>query len=203
MQIIALSFYSGGHMQVDVSEILYELKQKQRTGLLSISVADDSHLFKIFVKKGEVYRISCGKMKGSECLAQFDGLALKSSFFLPDIDLGGERENIPPTNELISYFKMLKKTVDLRKPESDTPKTSTEPIRNLQMVLGDLKSALVDQVGPAGIKVFQRIVDEKWRPGPTPTNKDIENLVELLKLVIEDTGDRQLFTAATRKILSS
>jgi hypothetical protein len=189
-------------MKVDVSEILSELKQKQKTGLLSISVVDDTHLFKIFVKQGDVCRISCGKMKGAECLAQFDGLELKSSFFLPDIDLGGERENIPPTNELISFFKITNKTVDLRKTEPESPRSDSEPVRNLPLILDEIKAALIEQVGPAGIKVFQRTVDEKWRPGPSTTSKDLENLVELLRLVIENDGDRQYFTSATKKILS-
>lgn len=188
-------------MKVDLSEILYELKQKHKTGLLSISVVGVTHLFKIFIKKGEVHRIACGMMKGAECLSQFDSLELMSSFFLPDIDLGGERENIPSTNELISFFKMTNKTVDLRKTEPEPPKTQSELARNLPMLLDELKAALIEQVGPVGIKVFQRIVDEKWCPGPSPTNEDIENLVELLKVVIQDAADQQIFITAARKIL--
>lgn len=194
----------GECMKVDLSEVLSDLLRNKKTGLFSISVIDSNRLFKIFIREGDVYRLSFGNLRGAGCLAQFDELDFRSSFFIPNVDLSGEREAIPPTPDLLSLIKFADKTVYLKKPgENGKDSSKGDPVINLNGILEEMKEAFVEQVGPAGLKFFKRIVDEKWLPGPTPVRKDLERLSELLKDVIEDTKDRQTFAAETIRILSS
>ncbi len=191
-------------MKVDLSNVLSDLTQNSKTGLLSISVSDTNRLFKIYFKKGEIYRLGFGPLKGAECLAQFDELEFKASFFLPDIEVAGEPEKIPSTSEVVTLFKMADRSVEMKQPETSSPHMSNNgsPVSNLPRMLDDLKAALIEQIGPVGIKVFQRTVDEKWRSGSFATRHDLEKLISMLKDVIEDAGDRQTFLNASNKIIS-
>ncbi len=190
-------------MKVDLSEVLTDLWRKRKTGLFSLSVHDSNRLFKIFLKEGEVYRISFGNLRGPGCLPLFDELDFKSSFFLPSIELAGERENIPQTPDLISLFKITGKLIDLKKYDHKVSSSSNnEPINNVNRVLDELQAALVEQVGPAGLKAFKRIVEEKWQSVSSPTKEDIQLLVNLLKDLIEDTKDRHIFVVAANRLLS-
>jgi hypothetical protein len=191
-------------MKGDLSDILSDLISNKRTGLFSISVVDSNRLFKLFIRAGEIYRLSYGNLRGATCLASFDELEFKACFFLPDIELSGEHEVLPATADLISLFKIAAKAVFVKQPDNkgnDLP--NSEPVDNLNMILGALKDALVEQIGPAGIKVFHRIADEKWRPSPAPTRRDLDRFVDLLKDVIEDSKDKLTFVTAANKILSS
>jgi hypothetical protein len=82
-------------MKVALPEVLADLWRKRKTGLFSLSVHDSNRLLKIFLKEGEVYRISFANLRGPGCLPLFDELDFKASFFLPSIELAGERESIP------------------------------------------------------------------------------------------------------------
>ncbi len=190
-------------MKEDLSEVLSDLWRNRKTGLFSLSVLNSNRLFKIFIKEGEVYRISFGNLRGAGCLSLFDELDFKSSFFLPSIVLPGEREDIPPTSDLISLFKITGKLIDLKKYDNRVSGSSNnEPVNNLNRVLEELKAALVEQVGPAGLKAFKRIIEEKWQSVPSPTREDLQTLVNFLKDLIEDTKDRQIFVVAANRILS-
>jgi len=191
-------------MKGDLSDIISDLSLNKKTGLFSISVVDSNRLFKLFIRGGEIYRISYGNLRGAACLASFDELEFKACFFLPEVELQGEHEVIPSTANLISLFKIAAKDVVMKQPDTkgnDLPKS--EPVDNLSMILDEIKAALVDQIGPAGIKVFHRIAEEKWRPLPSPTRKDLERFVDLLKEVIEDAKDKLTFVAAANNILTS
>jgi hypothetical protein len=192
-------------MKMTLSEVVADINRGKKTGILSIAIqGDDKNLFKIFFKDGDVYHLTCGAQKDSDCLGQCDTLDFLSCSFLPNAKSDAARSaNLPVTSEIIRLLGAKKTLIEVLTPKGKTAPPGGQDAAasgDFARIREELKLALIRQIGPAGGKAFMKIVDEKWRV-PSPTKADLQKLVGLLKEEIEDGENRTQFTRDAEKIL--
>jgi hypothetical protein len=183
-------------VKTSLSDLITDINRTRKTGLLSINIRGSSNLFKMFFKEGETYHIAFGNYKGSECLSNLDTLDFSEYSFISDIKLD-LKSDIPPTAQIVQLFKVIGKVV-----EEKGGGGTVSPGVSLDVRIGEaLKTALTRQIGPAGGKVFTRVVEGKWRPSSTPTRDNLIELIELLKNEIDDADGKNEFVKEARKIV--
>ena len=189
-------------MKTSLPEFIEEINQSRKSGLLSIPVTGANTLLKLFFREGEVYYLTCGNVKGVECLGQITGHECTQYFFMPNVSLNVHDESIPPLSDLIQLFKNAGTVVEapshpgtgVSQPTPTKPGSATTTQENLKL-------ALTRQIGPAGSKVMTRIVEQQWRPSSPPSKEDYLRLIELLKNEIENPDDRNTFYQEARAVL--
>lgn len=189
-----------------VSEIVSDIHQNRKTGLLSITIRGDNNQFKIFFKDGEVYHITCGGQKNTDCIKNFIDLDFSACFFVPGVKLDVVNANLPATSDIIQIFKAKGTAVEIKEPDGRAHQTSAAaPVvadfQKIQRIREELKVAFIRQIGPAGGKILSKIIDEKWQVS-SPSKADLMNLINLLKGEIEDGENRKVFVSEAEKIIS-
>jgi len=189
-------------MSIALSEIIVAIVKNRKTGLLSTAVTDSNNLFKMFFRDGTIYHISCGNLKGTECLKDIARIDFSECSFIPDIKLDLALEVVLPTPEVIAHLQAAAKTV-----ESLSYVGSGQPLGVLDTegfsVLRDkLTIALVRQLGPVGGKIVAKTVDQKWHASSPPTKKELYELIDILKNEIDNVDDRNDFTKEAYAIIS-
>jgi hypothetical protein len=190
-------------MKTLLSDFIEEINRSKKSGLLSIPVKGANKLLKLFFREGEVYYVACGDAKGWGCMAQVTGSEFNDYFFMPDVSLNVQDGNLPSLSDIILYFKSAVAAAETA-PGSQTvdSRPSGGKIFPLSVVHDKLKLALTRQIGPAGAKVLNRIVEQQWRPSSPPGKEDFFQLIEFLKNEIENQNDRNTFLEEARDIFS-
>ena len=191
-------------MEIALSEFIAEINRSRKSGLLSIAVKGANTLLKLFFREGEIYHVTCGNVKGAECLAQAMGGEFAEYFFMPEVSLNVQEGNLPPLADIIRFFEAAGTAVEVPShpgmggSQQSRAQTGGAPAA----VQENLKLALIRQIGPAGAKVMSRTIEQKWRPSSPPTREELLSLVELLKDEIENPDDRNEFLKEATKTIS-
>lgn len=183
-------------MKTSLSDLIADINRTRKTGLLSINIRGSTNLFKMFFKEGEIYHIAYGNYKGHECLSNLDTLDFSEYSFISDIKLD-LKSDIPPTAQIIQLFKVIGKIVE----EKGGGGASSSGAGLDARISEALKTALTRQIGPAGGKVFTKVVEGKWRSSSMPTRDNLLELIELLKGEIDDADSKNDFVKEARKIV--
>ena len=190
-------------MKIALSEFIAEINRSRKNGLLSINVKNANTLFKLFFRDGEVYHITCGNVRGADCLAQVTGSDFAEYFFIPNMVLKVHDENLPSLADIIQCCSAAGSAVEVSPHTGKGGQTAgARDGSSLPAALEDLKLALIRQIGPAGAKVMSRIVEQKWQASSPPTREGLLRLVEFLKDEIENPDDRNEFLKEAAKIIS-
>ncbi len=192
-------------MKTPLSEFIAEINRTGKTGLLSITVKGVNTQLKMFFREGDVYHVTCGHVKGAECLAQATGNEFAECFFMPEVSLNVHDGNLPPLADIIRFFKTAGTAVAVKQPDGKAAHPTYPGAAGVSDFAGireELKTALIRQIGPAGAKVMARTIEQKWNASSPPTREELLRLVDLLKDEIENPDDRNEFLKeATRIIL--
>jgi hypothetical protein len=191
-------------MKTGLSEFIAEIYEGRKSGLLSIAVKGANTQLKLFFREGQLYHVTCGSVKGKECLAQAVGQEFSQYFFMPEVSLNVQDGNLPSLADIIQFFKAADKAVEVpahsgtggsRPPGAQTAGVSAAAQENIKL-------ALVRQIGPAGAKVFSRTIEQKWRASSPATREDLIRLADILKDEIENPDDRNEFLKEAAKSIS-
>jgi len=190
-------------MKTPLSDFIVEINQTRKTGLLSVPVKGANKMLKMYFRTGEVYHVACGDAKGWDCITKMPASDFADYFFMPNISLSVQDDDLPPLPDMIRYFKSAAATVETA---SGSQAAASQPPGGKNLASADvhdkLKLALTRQIGPAGAKVLKRIVEQQWRPAAPPQKEDFFQLIEFLKNEIENPNDRNTFLEEARKIFS-
>ncbi len=191
-------------MKTGLSEFIAEINRSGKSGLLSIAVKDANTQLKLFFREGQLYHVTCGSVKGKECLAQAVGQEFSQYFFMPEVSLNVQDGNLPPLADIIQFFRASDKAVEASSfPETGGSRPSGAQTAGVSAAAQEnIKLALVRQIGPAGAKVFSRTIEQKWRASSPPSREDFLRLADLLKDEIENPDDRNEFLKEAAKIIS-
>jgi hypothetical protein len=187
---------------MSLSELIADINQSRKNGLLSITVKGANTLLKLFFREGEIYHLTFGNCKGAGCLSQVTGNEFAEYFFMPDVSLNVQDGDIPPLTDIIRLFRGQNVAVATQ-PDSVTGRGQSSSVKrgDLSAAQEQIKLALIRQIGPAGAKVMTRTVGQ-WQTSSPPERNDFLRLIELLKDEIENDDDRNEFLKETREILS-
>jgi hypothetical protein len=191
-------------MKTALSEFIAEINRTRKSGLLSITVKGANTQLKMFFREGEVYHVTCGHVKGAECLAQATEIEFAECFFMPEVSLNVHDGNLPPLADIIRFFKTAGTAVEIRQPDGKAAQPAGPGAAGISDFAGireELKTALIRQIGPAGGKILSKVIEEKWRVS-SPTRADLMKLIGLLKDEVEDGENRNQFTEEAEKIIS-
>jgi hypothetical protein len=95
------------------ADVLQEFCVKGKTGAL-FAVVDQSidHMVRVYFEGGEILHLSCGPVKGKECLEQFDRYNFGMAVFLNGMKPPRILDNdLPMTSNVISMVKSTGKTI--------------------------------------------------------------------------------------------
>lgn len=189
-------------MKTALSEFIEEINRNRKSGLLSITVKGANTLLKLFFREGEVYHATCGNVRGSACLAQASGNDFAEYFFMPDIALNVLDENLPPLADIIRYFSDASSAAEVQLRPGTGGASRGQSVSGPPTAQENLKLALIRQIGPVGAKVISRIVEQTWKASSPPTREELLQLIDLLKVEIENPDDRSVFVKEATAILS-
>lgn len=188
-----------------LADVLSDIHRSKNTGLLSITISNDNNQFKVYFLNGDIYHLTYGGKQDAECLQNCTGYNFSSCFFLPNFRLESKKAALPGTVEIIARFGAHTGSIEVKhsdgralQPTGMTPEIGAQYAR----MRDGLKVALIRQIGPAGGKVFSKIVEEKWRVA-SPGKADFQNLVALLSTEIDDADNQKQFRSEAEKIISS
>jgi hypothetical protein len=128
-------------------------------------------------------------------------MELRDCSFIPGTELDKGSADLPATSDIIRTVMTSRKTVLFRGFSGADQETGQaraadgiEPLRRA------LITAFVRQVGPAGERIFGKIVKENWDSSSSIQRKDIIHLIDLLKKEIDDPADRRHFSEEAHAI---
>jgi hypothetical protein len=188
-----------------VADVLTDVSRARKTGLLSLSLRNDNNLFKLYFLEGEIYHLTCGGKQDTDCLQNCGSSEFVSCFFLADFKLEYKKPALlPSTAEIIALFAQRTDAIEVKPAAGRATIAGMDAEMNLHFarIREGLKVALIRQIGPAGNKVFTRIVDEKWRVA-SPRRADLQQLIALLQGEIDDAENRNQFRSEAEKLISS
>jgi hypothetical protein len=185
-------------MSIPLAKIVGDIHEGRKTGVLTVLVKGGNHLLKMFFRDGEVYYLTCGNLRNTECVDNINSLELGDCVFLPDVKMDAKAGPVLSTAELVQQLKASAKMVE-SKLVSGGPRAAGKEDSDEAKALEGIKVALIRQIGPAGAKVMTRIVSEKWHASMPFTKEDIETLISLLQNEIDDQDGRKAFIKEANK----
>ena len=92
-------------MEKNLGEVIEEISAEGKTGILSISVKNDNCLFKVFFRNGNIYHITHGTCRDSECLYKIPALDMDAGFFMSGAQVEIKNADMPVTQDIIKEAK--------------------------------------------------------------------------------------------------
>lgn len=95
------------------ADVLQEFCAKKKTGALFMVVLQNvDHMVRVYFESGEILHLSCGPLKGKECLEQFARYDFGMAVFLTGMKPPRVPESdLPMTSRVISMVKSTGKTI--------------------------------------------------------------------------------------------
>jgi len=192
-------------MKTNIANVVTNIYLGKKTGLLTLRIVQSNNLYKIFFREGQIYHISYGNKKGAECLSNIDSMDFSVCSFIADIKLDMPVASLPSTPDIIKHLEVVDKLVETRVGEgpasSNSAQSATADSGLSGRLSGQLKVALVRQIGPVGGKIFDRVVERKLQRSAPLQKTDLVDLISLLKEEIDDLDDRKAFINEANEII--
>lgn len=115
-------------MDKNLAELITELNRAKKTGILALSVKNDSALFKFFFRDGVVYHLTHGTCMDTECLTRLPSCTFDAGMFMPGAQIEAKDKAVPRTEDIIARIKAAGKTVRWdERPSPRADKTTSAP----------------------------------------------------------------------------
>ena len=172
-------------MKTNLADIISEINQSTKTGILSLSVKNDTSLYKIFFRDGIAYHMTFGTWKDSECLARLGGLNIVMGCFMPGAHVALENADLPTTEELIRQIKKTGKILEWAGKGECSPDAAVETTPGESIVDGGvlvkMEEELVNCVGPVAQMVLEGAFNACHLKKGTPISKtQFRRLIEVI-----------------------
>jgi hypothetical protein len=173
-------------MQKNIADIVSEICEARVTGILSLSLKEDSALFKMFFRNGSIYHITHSTCKDRECLMRIGEHKFLTGFFMPGAQVDSHQNGAPgPSNEIILMFKKANKTIewsgqwDGRARPSGNESISTTIVES--GIIARVGEELVNIAGPVGPMVLVQAYDScGLNPGQPITKPEFQRLLQAI-----------------------
>ncbi|HAR45748.1 MAG: hypothetical protein A2X56_01485 [Nitrospirae bacterium GWC2_57_13] len=169
-------------MEKSLSEIVAEIARAKQTGILSLSVKNDSSLFKIFFRDGAVYHLTYGTCKDMECVSNLTRLDLDTGFMHLGATVDKASTSMPTTEEIITRIKSADKKVKWSAPGAGAATDADKPAQKTAGAAGKasleaIEQELINVVGPIAPMLLEQVFDalriKKGQPVPEPQMRQI------------------------------
>lgn len=187
-------------MKTIVAEIVSKIQEEGRTGLLSFTVFGNANLFKVFFSEGNIYHLACGSLKGPECLANIDAFDFSGYSFISSIKLDVNGGGLPSTGEIVTFLHAIGKTTVSGEGQAAPTRQELSPEESAR-IRDALRVALMKQIGPAGDRIFTRVLQGRSEQSAPFGREDFVEVIGLLKEEIDDGKDREDFLLEARGLL--
>ena len=148
-------------MEKNLGEVIEEISAEGKTGILSISVKNDNCLFKVFFRNGNVYHITHGTCRDSECLYKIPALDMDAGFFMSGAQVDIKTVDIPGTQDIIKEAKNSQKMVNwgaqsMGRSEKVQDKGAARSVVD-NGIIGTLEEELLNIAGPVANMVLESV----------------------------------------------
>jgi len=189
-------------MKKNLYELIADIINDKSTGLLMIGLKGNNALLKIYFKNGPIYHMSGLNLKGAECLHNMSLIEFSGCHFVPGEKIETGPSDLPSTDEIIRYLQTKEILVEYKQFDGRTSATETGKVSSelFDRVKEGIVTALMKQIGPAGMKFFKQAV-AKWQIDNPPTRDGIHQLISLLGSEIDDKENRDEFIKEAMRIV--
>lgn len=172
-------------MQKNLADIITEVSGAGATGILTLSMSNNTALFKIFFKKGAVYHITHGTCKDRECLVTMSALDFTQGSFLAGAYVDIKEITVIPHEDIMMAARNANKVITWagkgdagpgQNVNVDAQQASVDPA-----VIRRIGDELLNMVGPIAPMVLSNAYEAcALKEGTTITKLDFQRL--LLKI---------------------
>jgi hypothetical protein len=139
-------------VQRNLADIITEVSGAGETGILTLSMKNDSALFKIFFKSGKVYHITHGACKDRECLATMSDQPFNQGSFIPGAHVDMKDVSVIPHNDIMAAVRKANTMVEWGGRGDGGTKSSgqagTATASVAPAVISRIEEELLNMVGP-------------------------------------------------------
>lgn len=148
--------------ETNIGDVIAELHQGGKTGVLSLSIRDDNNQLKFFLQDGAVYHVTYSTCRNIECLIKLCSLKVEKGFFLPGAKVDVPHTIVLRTEDIIDQVKNLGKVISWAGTGGRDGRQA--PANDAVMISGPelhrLEEDILDLIGPAGSLVLERAFTE-------------------------------------------
>lgn len=173
-------------MQKNIADIVSEICDARVTGILSLSVKNDTALFKIFFRNGAIYHITHSTCKDRECLTKISEHLFLTGLFMPGAHVETHQNGSSiPSDEVIMIFRRTGKTIDWSGQWDGRARTSGKEGISTTIVdsgiIEKMEEELVNIAGPVGPMVLAQAYDScTLKSGQPITKTEFQRLVQAI-----------------------
>ena len=173
-------------MKKNLADIMTEIATAKATGILSLSLSNDSSLFKIFYRKGIIYHITHSTCKDKECLSGMADHTFLSGLFIPGAQVEMQNDALLSNEEVISLARKANKVLEwsghwdgVLKPSEDKKSDPSTVIDTA--VIDKMSQELVNIAGPvASIVLANAFSSCGLKQGQPMTKMQFQTLVKTI-----------------------
>lgn len=192
-------------MIVSLWQIVLDLHNNGKTGMLSSLVKEENALLKMYFRSGTIYHMACRKNRNLQCLTLLKDMNLANCSFTENLTVKRDPGDLPDTPEVIEQLRLSAKQVDSSYVVGDlsaVPQSSCAKNDN-QELFDALQKALINQIGPVGKMLFEKIVREQLQSASsTLSDAELLSLIDLLSAEIDDEGTKAEFKVEVEAIMA-
>jgi hypothetical protein len=145
-------------MRKNLADIITEIGNAKATGILTLSLSNDSSLFKIFFRNGYVYHITHSTCKDKQCLVKMADHTFLLGQFMPGAQVDMQNESVISNEELIDLVRKANKTVEWGGGPGGSGKAAGDSGISSTVVdagaMARMNEELLNVVGPVAVMVL-------------------------------------------------
>ena len=183
-----------------LADVISELSGSGKTGILSVSVKNDTSLFKIFFRDGVIYHMTHGACRDMGCVAELAGLTLDAVFFMPGARIDIAAPLALSTNDIIKQIRNLGKDVSWGdRPVAQADAAPKKPLGDKtpdDALLKKIEEELLNIVGPVAPMVLDRAFGIcSLKKGVPLKRPELNRLLEAVSLQLPEEQRKAFVTS--------
>lgn len=168
-------------------EILQELISKKENGVLFIR-SDCNHSINFAFANGQIQALNFGPRRGDRAISLIRDIS-GGSYRFDYTALVDNRQDLPPTDEIVSLLKLTSATAGVVLP-AETQSAGDGFTKEARLLFDqEIKTLLTDYLGPISEVIFDETLEEIG--GVFTTGQQAEVLIDKLSIDIEAPQTRQ------------
>jgi hypothetical protein len=150
-------------MQKNLAEIITDISRSGSTGILTLSMSNDTALFKIFFRKGSIYHLTHSTCKDNDCLVNIKDRQFAAAAFMPGAQVEIENRALMAQQDIIALIRSTGKTVEWKGGADGgtvKPIQSAPPSKGMEgLSTARLEEELLNCIGPVAPMILAKALD--------------------------------------------